>query len=58
MEIAGLDQDGETPVCTNALFKLMDPNTFNRWRRQHFADHGLGEFGPAVRYTDSTGKKR
>lgn len=30
MEIAGLDQDGETPVCTNALFKLMDPNTFNR----------------------------
>jgi len=36
----------------------MDPNTFNRWRRQYFADHGLGEFGPAVRYTDSTGRKR
>ena len=58
MEIAGFDQSDETPVCTNALFKFMDPNTFNRWRRQYFADHGLGEFGPAVRYTDSTGRKR
>ena len=58
MEIAGLDQCDETPVCTNAIFKFMDPNTFNRWRRQYFADHGLGEFGPAVRYTDSTGRKR
>lgn len=58
MEVAGLDQDAETPVCTNRLFKFMDPNTFNRWRRQYFADHGLGEFGPAVRYTDSTGRKR
>ena len=58
MEIAGLDQDEETPVCTNSLYKYMDPNTFNRWRRQYFADHGLGEFGPAVRYTDSTGRKR
>lgn len=58
MEIAGLDQDEETPVCTNSLYKFMDPNTFNRWRRQYFADHGLGEFGPAVRYTDSTGRKR
>ena len=58
MEVAGLDQDGETPVCTNAVFKFMDPNTFNRWRRQYFADHGLGEFGPAVRYTDAAGKKR
>ena len=58
MEVAGLDQDEETPVCTNSLYKFMDPNTFNRWRRQYFADHGLGEFGPAVRYTDSTGRKR
>ena len=58
MEIAGLDQDEETPVCTNSLYKFMDPNTFNRWRRQYFADHGLGEFGPAVRYTDSSGRKR
>lgn len=58
MEVAGRDQAGETPVCTNAVFKFMDPNTFNRWRRQYFADHGLGEFGPAVQYTDSTGRKR
>ena len=58
MEIAGLAQDDETPVCTNKLFKFMDPNTFNRWRRQYFANHGLGEFGPAVQYTDSTGRKR
>ena len=36
----------------------MAPNTFNRWRRQYFAEHGLGEFGPAVRYTDAAGKKR
>lgn len=46
------------PVCINSLFKFMDPNTFNHCRRQHFADHGLGEFRPAVRYTDSTGRKR
>ena len=58
MEVAGLEQDERTPVCINTLFKFMDPNTFNRWRRQYFADHGLGEFGPAVRYTDSTGRKR
>ena len=58
MEVAGLEQDEKTPVCTNTLFKFMDPNTFNRWRRQYFANHGLGEFGPSVRYTDSTGRKR
>lgn len=46
MEINGLEQDGKTPVCTNTVFGFMDPNTFNRWRRQYFADHGLGEFGP------------
>ena len=34
------------------------PDSFNRWRRQYFAEHGLGEFGPAVRYTDSSGRKR
>lgn len=58
MEVAGLEQEEKTPVCTNTLFKFMDPNTFNRWRRQYFANHGLGEFGPSVRYTDSTGRKR
>lgn len=58
MEIAGLDQDEKTPVCTNKLYKFMDPNTFNRWRRQYFADHNLGEFGPSVRYRDSQGRKR
>ena len=58
MEIAGKDQTDETPVCTNSVHNFMDPNTFNRWRRQYFADHGLGEFGPAVKYTDSTGRKR
>lgn len=36
----------------------MDPNTLNRWRRQCFADYGLGEFGPSVQYTDAQGRKR
>ena len=40
MEVAGLEQDEKTPVCTNTLFKFMDPNTLNRWRRQYFANHG------------------
>nr|WP_306283573.1 site-specific integrase [Slackia exigua] len=58
MEVQGLDQSGEIPVCTNSVFQFMDPNTFNRWRRQYFAEHGLGEFGPSVQYTDSQGRKR
>lgn len=58
MEIAGKEQTDETPVCTNSVHNFMDPNTFNRWRRQYFANHNLGEFGPAVKYTDSTGRKR
>ena len=58
MEIQGIRQADETPVCTNEIFKFTDPNTFSRWRRQYFVDHGLGEFTEKTSYTDSQGRKR
>lgn len=47
-----------TPVCTNELGEFIDPNVFNRWRRQFFADHGLGRFKVVEETRDSKGIKR
>ena len=58
MQVAGLEQQPGTPVCTNRLFSLMDPNTFSRWRRAYFVEHGLGEFTEGGEYVDSQGRKR
>jgi integrase len=47
-----------TPVCTNELGDFIDPDIFNRWRRNYFAKHGLGRFKKEESYTDRQGNKR
>ncbi|OUO89551.1 hypothetical protein B5F40_10620 [Gordonibacter sp. An230] len=46
------------PVCTNEHGDFIEPNVFNRWRRQWFADHGLGGFKVVEEYADKHGVKR
>ncbi len=46
------------PVCTNEHGDFLDPDVFGRWRRQFFADHGLGHFTRVEEYTDRHGMKR
>ena len=58
MEIDGMDLKPGTPVCENELHGFMDPNTFSRWRRAFFVEHGLGKFEKVDEYVDSTGRKR
>jgi integrase len=53
----GEDVPGDTPVCTNELGNFIDPDVFNRWRRNYFADHGLGSFKKTVEYTDRQGQR-
>jgi len=45
------------PVCTNEHGDFIEPNVFGRWRRQFFADHGLGGFTKQEEWTDKQGHK-
>ena len=58
MEVDGMDLKPGTPVCENELHGFMDPNTFSRWRRAFFVEHGLGKFERDEEYVDSQGRKR
>jgi integrase len=49
---------GSVPVCANELGNFKDPNIFNRWRRNYFANHGLGCFKKEESYIDRQGNKR
>jgi integrase len=40
---------------TNELGEMSDPNNFSRWRRDFFADNGLGYFEHEEIYTDPNG---
>ncbi len=46
------------PVCSNLAGGFLDPNVFSRWRREFFADHGLGHFEKEERYVDRKGITR
>ncbi len=46
-----------TPLATNELGGFTDPNNFSRWRRNFFADNGLGYFEHETIYTDPNGNK-
>ena len=54
MEVDGMELSPGTPVCENELHGFMDPNTFSRWRRAFFAEHGLGHFEHEEEYVDSS----
>jgi len=55
-------EGGEVPansyVCTNSTGKEIEPNFFGKWRRNWFADHGLGHFETIETYIDRKGVKR
>lgn len=55
MEIQGMDQSSKTPVCTSSTYGLIDPNTFSRWRRQFFVEHGLGHYEEVTQYMPNIG---
>ena len=57
-EEKGVMQTSSSPVCSNSLCGWIDPDTFSRWRRAWFADHGLGRFKIDDFYTDRNGIKR
>lgn len=48
----------DSPVCTNKSGTWLEPNFFGKWRRNYFADHGLGRFEKVEEYTDRNGQKR
>ncbi|MCL2530038.1 MAG: site-specific integrase [Coriobacteriia bacterium] len=52
-----IEQKPNTPVVTNELGGATDPNNFSRWRRDFFADHGLGYFEHEEIYTDPSGTR-
>ncbi|MBQ9001761.1 MAG: site-specific integrase, partial [Eggerthellaceae bacterium] len=39
-----ITQTDETPVCTSRSGGFLEPDTFNRWRRGFYVDHGLGYY--------------
>lgn len=55
--LAGEDIPTGLPVCTNEHGGFIDPNVFNRWRRNFFAKHGLGHFSATKEYIDKAGVK-
>jgi len=52
-----IEQKSNTPVVTNELGGITDPNNFSRWHRDYFADHGLGYFEHEEIYTDPSGTR-
>ena len=52
-----IQQRQDTPVVTNELGGITDPNNFSRWRRNFFADIGLGYFEKEETYTSPNGAK-
>ena len=57
MEVQGLEQTDETPVCSSETYTLLDPNNFSRWRRQFFVDHGLGHYERVKQFMPNVGRE-
>lgn len=49
---------GDFPVCTNEHGDFLSGTNFSRWRRNYFAEHGLGHFKEIKIYYDKNGTKR
>lgn len=48
----------ESPVCRNDNGEQLQAATFDRWRRDWFVNHGLGEYTEVRETWDSKGRKR
>ena len=57
LEIQGIDQKDETPVCTSTTYGLLDPNTFSRWRRDFFVKHDLGHYETVTQFMPNVGRE-
>jgi len=57
LEAMSLEQTPQTPLATNELGAISDPNNFSRWRRDFFADIGLGYFEHEEIYIDPSGTR-
>lgn len=55
---AGEKVPGDFPVCTNEHGDFLSGTNFSRWRRNYFAQHGLGHFREIKTYYDKSGVKR
>ena len=54
MQVQGLAQAPDTPVCSDDAFGLHDPDNFSAWQRGYFVEHGLGR----IEEPDEGGRKR
>lgn len=54
----GGDVAATVPICTNEHGEFICPTSFDKWRRQFFVDHGLGEFEKVETWHDRNGVKR
>lgn len=52
------DVPDQSPVCTSEHGDFIETAAFDRWRRQYFADHGLGGFKTVEEWYDKKGIKR
>lgn len=54
MQIQGLSQTPDTPVCSDNDFGFHNPDNFSTWQRGYFIEHGLGR----MEETEKSGRKR
>lgn len=54
MQVQGLSQTPDTPVCSDSDFGFHDPDNFSAWQKGHFIEHGLGRMEEA----EEGGRKR
>lgn len=54
MQVQGLSQTPDTPVCSDSDFGFHDPDNFSTWQKGHFIEHGLGRMEEA----EEGGRKR
>lgn len=47
MQVQGLSQTPDTPVCSDSDFGFHDPDNFSTWQKGHFIEHGLGRMEEA-----------
>lgn len=55
---AGVEQQDDSPVCSNELCGFLDPDNFSRWRRKFYVKEGLAHYTNETRYVDKRGVER
>lgn len=54
MQVQGIAQTPDAPVCSDSDFGFHDPDNFSTWQRGYFIEHGLGRMEEA----EEGGRKR